>query len=320
VQLIQEGYQVLCIDDNSKSDTSLLSGITEITGVAIANHSINLCNLHALDNFFANNTIDAIIHFAAYKSVKESVSQPLTYYNNNLQALINILTLCQKYQVHHFVFSSSCSVYGNASEMPVTENTPLQTPESAYAATKQMGEQIITDFAKSYAPFKAILLRYFNPAGAHPSNCIGENTIGTPMYLVPSLMQAASGKLQGFKVWGNNYNTIDGSCVRDFIHVCDIACAHTLALKHINAQSPSTQVFNLGTGNGVSVLQLINSFEQANGFAIDYEIGPRRSGDVIEVFANNSKAVSELGWQCKYSIHDILKTAWAWEKKSAKQL
>jgi UDP-glucose 4-epimerase len=248
--------------------------------------------------------------------VGESVEQPLMYYENNIFSLINLLKCVKEFNVPQFVFSSSCTVYGNPDSIPVTESFPVKKAESPYGATKQMGEVIVEDFAKS-ENVSSILLRYFNPVGAHPSNLIGELPLGKPMNLIPAITQTAIGKLPKMFVWGSDYDTRDGSCVRDYIHVCDIARAHTLALQYLLNENNKTNcdVFNLGTGNGVTVLEAIKTFEAVSGVRLNYEIGPRRSGDVIAIYANNDLATSSLGWKIKYDLIDMMRTAWAWEQK-----
>ncbi len=315
--LIENGFDVICVDNNSRSNPRMLEGVEKITGKKIKNYKVDLCNF---DDTFAifqeNDDITGIIHFAAYKAVGESVEQPLLYFDNNLVSLINLLKCVQEFEIPYFVFSSSCTVYGNPSEVPVTEKTPPKPAESPYGYTKQMGEQIINEFAKTAAS-KSILLRYFNPAGAHPSIMIGELPIGMPANLIPAITQTAIGKLPQMKVNGNDYDTRDGSCVRDFIHVCDIAHAHTQALLYLLAKKNNLkcEVFNLGTGNGVTVLEAIKAFEKVSGAKLNYVIGPRRAGDVVNIYANNDLAKKQLGWQPRFSLEDMLATAWKWEQR-----
>ncbi|MGH2553034.1 MAG: UDP-glucose 4-epimerase GalE [Chitinophagaceae bacterium] len=315
VDLIENGYEVISVDNNSKSNPNVLLGIELITGKKIKNYKVDLCNFddtHAI--FQENPDMTGIIHFAAFKSVGESVENPLLYFENNLSSLINLLKCVQEFGTTHFVFSSSCSVYGNPDEIPVTEKTILQPAESPYGYTKQMGEQIVNEFAKSFNT-KCILLRYFNPAGAHPSIQIGEMPIGTPSNLIPGITQMAIGRIQKMMVHGNDYQTRDGSCIRDYIHVCDLARAHTLSLRYLEQgkNKEKCEVFNLGTGYGITVLEAIHAFEKVSGVKLNYEIGPRRAGDVIAVYANNDKAKSALGWVPEYSLDDIMDTAWKWE-------
>jgi UDP-glucose 4-epimerase len=315
VDLIENGYEVVCIDNNARSHANMLQGVERITGTAVKNYKVDLCNF---DDTFAvfqeNEDIDGIIHFAAYKAVGESVEKPLMYYENNLASLVNLLKCVQEFNIPWFVFSSSCTVYGNPDEMMVTETTPQKPAESPYGATKQMGERIVTDFQLG-STTQCILLRYFNPVGAHPSTHIGELPIGRPQNLVPAITQTAIGKLPKMIVFGNDYPTRDGSCVRDFIHVSDIAHAHTLAIKYLQeARNKSgLEIFNLGTGNGVTVLEAIHAFEKVSDQKLNYEIGPRRPGDVVAIYANNDKARTELGWTPRFGIDDMMATAWKWE-------
>jgi UDP-glucose 4-epimerase len=314
VDLIQNGFDVISADNNSMSNESILTGIEKITNKRVKNYKVDLCNFDDTYAIFQeNNDISGIIHFAAFKAVGESVENPLLYYENNLTSLINILKCAASFNINHFVFSSSCTVYGNPDVVPVTEMTPLKEAASPYGATKQMGEQIVQDISKK--EFQSILLRYFNPVGAHPSIYIGELPIGKPQNLIPAITQTAIGKLPQMNVWGNDYDTRDGSCVRDYIHVCDIAHAHTLALHYLmNKKNKSNcDIFNLGSGNGYSVLEVINMFEKVSGQKLNYTIGPRRSGDVVAIFANNEKAKIELDWTPHYSLEDMLRTAWEWE-------
>ena len=317
VDLIENGYDVICVDNNSRSSATVLEGVQKITGKAVKNYKVDLCNF---DDTFAifqeNEDIAGIIHFAAYKAVGESVEKPLMYFENNLYSLINLLKCVQEFNTPWFVFSSSCTVYGEPDEKMVTEETPLQPAASPYGYTKQMGEQILGEFQKA-SNTKVILLRYFNPVGAHPSTIIGELPIGKPQNLVPAITQTAIGKLPKMIVFGDDYPTRDGSCVRDFIHVCDIAHAHTLAIKYLQEgrNSSGCEVFNLGTGNGVTVLEAIKAFEKVSGVKLNYEIGPRRPGDIIAIYANNDKAKTRLHWNPQYSLDDMMSTAWKWELK-----
>lgn len=317
VDLIENGYDVICVDNNSRSTATVLEGVQKITGKTVKNYKVDLCNF---DDTFAifqeNEDIAGIIHFAAYKAVGESVEKPLMYFENNLYSLINLLKCVQEFNTPWFVFSSSCTVYGEPDEKMVTEETPLQPAASPYGYTKQMGEQILGEFQKA-SNTKVILLRYFNPVGAHPSTIIGELPIGKPQNLVPAITQTAIGKLPKMIVFGDDYPTRDGSCVRDFIHVCDIAHAHTLAIKYLQEgrNSSGCEVFNLGTGNGVTVLEAIKAFEKVSGVKLNYEIGPRRPGDIIAIYANNDKARTRLKWNPQYSLEDMMSTAWKWELK-----
>lgn len=315
IDLIENGFEVISIDDFSRSTAIALSGIEKITGKKIKNYSVDLKNFEETQAVFMEHTdIDGIIHFAAYKAVGESVEEPILYYENNMFGLINLLKCVQEFGVPNFVFSSSCTVYGNPDVIPVTEQTPIKPAESPYGATKQMGETVIRDFTKATAT-NAILLRYFNPVGAHPSGHIGELPVGRPQNLVPAITQTAIGKLPKMMVHGNDYDTRDGSCVRDYIHVSDIAHAHTLAIQYLLQEKNETacDVFNLGTGNGVTVLEAIKAFEKVSGVQLNYEIGPRRAGDVVAIYANNEAAVKKLGWNIQYGIDEMMDTAWKWE-------
>lgn len=315
--LIEHGFDVISIDDNSRSTSYAIRGIEQITGKKIKNYHVDLKNFdETLAVFQENPGITGVIHFAAYKAVGESVEQPLMYYENNLFSLINLLKCVNEFNIPHFVFSSSCTVYGSPDSTPVTEQSPIKKAESPYGATKQMGEEILCDFAKSKLT-NAILLRYFNPTGAHPTTLLGELPLGRPQNLVPAITQTAIGKLPKMMVYGNDYPTRDGSCIRDFIHVCDIAHAHTLAIQYLVAgkNKTSCDVFNLGTGNGVTVLEAIHTFEEVSGVRLNYEIGPRRPGDIMAIYANNNYAVTALGWNIQYGIKDMMKTAWEWELK-----
>ncbi len=315
VDLVENGFEVISVDDLSFGSLRMIQGVEKVLGRPIKNYKVNLCDLGDTEAIFIENPdIVGIIHFAAYKSVPESVKQPLLYFRNNINSLVNILQCAQEYDVNNFVFSSSCSVYGNAKELPVVETAPLAEAESPYARTKQMGEAICRDFARVNRSFNATLLRYFNPVGAHPSAMIGELQ-EKPENLVPVITQTAIGKRREMDVFGSDYPTRDGSCVRDYIHVMDIANAHTKALQHtLNGKNKERcEVFNLGTGEGVTVLELIKSFEKVSGQKLNYKLAPRRPGDVVEVYANNNKARSVLNWETKYNIDQMMDTAWRWE-------
>lgn len=317
VDLLSNGFDVISIDNFSRSSNYAVAAIEKITGKRIKNYEVDLKNFDdTLAVFQENPDIAGIIHFAAYKAVGESVQEPLFYYENNIGSLVNILKCVQEFDIPHLVFSSSCTVYGNPDASPVTENSDVKKAESPYGATKQMGEEILQNIAAAGGA-NVILLRYFNPVGAHPSALIGELPIGRPQNLVPAITQTAIGKLPKMMVYGNDYPTRDGSCIRDYIHVCDIASAHTLALQYLLADknAEACEVFNLGTGNGISVLEAITTFEAVSGTTLNYEIGPRRAGDIVAIYANNEKAISKLGWKINYTIEDMMRTAWAWEKE-----
>lgn len=317
VDLVENGFEVISVDNNSRSSARILEGIEKITGKKIKNYKVDLCNFddtHAI--FQENEDISGIIHFAAYKAVGESVEQPLMYFENNIISLINLLKCVQEFDIPHFVFSSSCTVYGNPDEIPVTEHTPMKQAESPYGYTKQVGEQMLNEIAK-VQPVHCILLRYFNPVGAHPSANIGELPIGKPANLVPAITQTAIGKLPQMKVYGDDYPTRDGSCIRDYIHVSDIAHAHTLSIQYlVNGKAKKkSEVFNLGTGNGVTVLEAIKAFEKVSGVKLNYLVGPRRPGDVVAIYANNDYAKQQLGWDPKFGLEDMMSSAWKWEQR-----
>lgn len=317
--LTRTGHQVLSIDNHSNSHPDVYARIKKITGKAFKEINLDLCDRERLfQELDRNNDIAGIIHFAAFKSVPESMADPLIYYHNNLESLGNLLHYCRERKVNNFIFSSSCSVYGNASELPVTETTPFKTAESAYGHTKQVGEEMIRYFCQSQPWFRSVILRYFNPVGAHPSGELGEMPIAPPTNLLPVVTQTAMG-LNKLTVHGNDYSTRDGSCIRDYIHVSDIAEAHVLAHVYIEKEKnpPRPAIFNLGTGNGVTVLEVIRSFEKVTGKKVPYILGPRRSGDVVAVYADNRLAKKELGWDPRYSLDDMTLTAWKWQQHLA---
>ncbi len=318
VDLIENGFEVICIDNLSRSKEYALTGIEKITGTKPVFYNIDLCDKNAtLKVIEEHKDAVGIIHFAALKSVGESVEKPLLYYANNLDSLLNVLKAIKMYNIPNFVFSSSCAAYGNADELPVTEDTPIKEAESPYAHTKQIGEDIIKNFSKVNTAQQNILLRYFNPVGAHPSTNIGEIPIDKPSNLVPYITQTAIGKIEQLTVFGNDYNTRDGSNIRDYIHVCDIAHAHTLALQFLidKKNDSNLEIFNLGSGNGVSVFEAIAAFEKVSGKKLNYTIGVRRAGDVVAVYADNTKANTKLHWTCRYNLEDSMLSAWNWELK-----
>jgi UDP-glucose 4-epimerase len=318
VELIKEGFDVVIIDNLFNSEAEVIDSIQMITGVKPALEIIDVCDRDRLENFFAKTSgIAAVIHFAAYKAVSESVRKPLEYYHNNLVSLINLLDLMKKFNVPDIVFSSSCTVYGQPEKLPVTENAPLQPAVSPYGNTKQIGEEIIRDASFANKNIKAIALRYFNPIGAHPSGLIGELPRGVPENLVPFITQTAYGLRDELKVFGNDYDTPDGSCIRDYLHVVDLAIAHVVAVKRLleGKNKKGFEIFNLGTGYGVSVLEAINSFERVTGIKLKYRITDRRPGDIEKIWADPSFANQELGWKTKSTLDEAMKTAWEWEKK-----
>ena len=317
VELINEGYEVVVIDNLSNSRIEMLDGIQQITGVRPSFEQFDLRKRDKVEEFFKTYPdIDAIIHFAAFKSVGESVSHPLKYYRNNLNSLMNLLESMPKHRVENFVFSSSCTVYGEPDQLPVTEKAPVKRPNSPYGNTKRISEEIIEEFLSINEGYKAITLRYFNPIGAHPSTKIGELPLGVPDNLVPFITQTAYGIREKLRVFGDDYNTPDGSCIRDYIDVVDLSRAHVIAIKRLleNKHEKHFEVFNLGTGKGVSVLEIIKSFEKATNQQLNYEIVGRRPGDVEQVFADTTYANEELGWHARKPLDETLRSAWEWEK------
>ena len=319
VELIQSGYEPIIIDNFSRSDQTLLEGLEQITNQKPNFHQGNCVDKDFLRNIFkSQGPISCVMHFAAYKSVGESVAKPLDYYGNNIQSLVSLLEVMQEFGVKDIIFSSSCTVYGQPDFIPVKEEAPFKRAESPYGATKQMCERILEDAFQT--GLRVISLRYFNPIGAHPSALMGELPIGTPNNLVPYVTQTAIGKREKLTVFGNDYNTPDGSCLRDFIHVVDLAKAHVKSMEFLDKQLTENchEVFNLGTGVGVSVLELIGKFEKVTGVKLNYIIGPRRPGDVEKTYADPTKVNSILGWRTKYSMEEALLHSWQWEKKLAK--
>ncbi len=317
VDLIDNGFDVISIDNLINSSADILEGVKSITGKTVQNYPVDLCDKAATRTVFrAHPDIAGVIHFAALKYVGESVEKPLLYFRNNLDSLLNVLECMVEFGVKNIIFSSSCSVYGNATELPVTESTPFQTAESPYARTKQMGEQVLEDVCFQEKGLNAVILRYFNPGGAHESTLIGEAATAATN-LVPVITETAAGKRASMTVFGSDYPTRDGSCVRDYIHVMDLANAHTKAIEYLLAerQEKNCEVYNLGIGEGVTVLEAIHAFEAVSGVKLNYQIGPRRAGDVVAIYANNNLATSRLGWSAKRGITDIMRTAWAWQQK-----
>lgn len=314
VELLNKGYDVTIMDNLSNSRVDVLDAIHKITGKHPSFVELDLCDKNGLTDFFKKNKIDATIHFAAFKAVGESVEDPLKYYRNNLLSLINLLEIYSEKKLNNFVFSSSCSVYGQSETMPVHEDTPFQKAESPYGNTKQIGEEIIEDVVRVNT-FNAVALRYFNPAGAHKSALIGEYPLSPPNNLVPVITQTAIGKRQNMIVYGGDYSTPDGTCIRDYIHVADVAKAHVAAIERLmNKKNKSNfEIFNLGTGKGNSVLEAIRAFEKVTGNKLNYSIGDRRAGDVEKVWADTTFANNELGWKAELSLEEIMSSAWKWE-------
>lgn len=318
VELLQKDFEVVIVDDLSNSSIEVLGGITAISGKAPLFEQLDLKEKPKVEVFFEKHKdIVGVIHFAASKAVGESVEKPLLYYENNLNSLIYLLQSLTKLNASNFIFSSSCTVYGQADQMPITENAPIKPAESPYGNTKQIGEEIIKDTCKVYSKLNAIALRYFNPIGAHPTAEIGELPIGVPQNLVPFITQTATGLRKELSVFGNDYPTPDGTCIRDYIHVVDLAKAHVIALERVldGKNLSNYETFNLGTGKGSSVLEVINSFEKVSGKSLQYKFAPRREGDVIQAYADTTKANNILGWKAQSSLDDAMLSAWKWEQK-----
>lgn len=316
VELQNNGYEVIIVDNLSNSRAEVVDSIEKITGIRPAFEKVDCLDYAGMDAVFSKYPgIKGIIHFAASKAVGESVQKPLLYYRNNLVSLINLLELMPKHQVEGIIFSSSCTVYGQPDKLPVTEEAPIKKAESPYGNTKQINEEIIRDTVASGAPVQAVLLRYFNPIGAHPTALIGELPNGVPQNLVPYLTQTAMGIREKLSVFGDDYDTPDGSCIRDYIYVVDLAKAHVVAMNRImeGKQKEKVEVFNLGTGRGVSVLELIHTFENATGVKLNYQITGRRAGDIVKVWADPSFANNELGWKADTTLEETLRSAWNWQ-------
>ena len=319
VELIQAGYDVVIVDNLSNSKIEVLDGIEQITGVRPAFEQVDLRDAEATENVFKKYpSISGIIHFAASKAVGESVEKPLLYYRNNIVSLVNLLECMPKYDVKGIIFSSSCTVYGQPTKenLPVTEEAPIQKALSPYGNTKQINEEIIHDYIHSGANVKAVILRYFNPIGAHPSALIGELPNGVPMNLIPFVTQTAIGVRKELKIFGNDYDTPDGTCIRDYIYVVDLAKAHVKAMQRVlDEDTEAVEVFNIGTGNGVSTLEVVEGFEKATGVKVNWTYAPRREGDIEKVWGNVDKANKVLGWKADTPLEDVLRSAWKWQLK-----
>lgn len=314
--LEQTDFEVISVDNLMNSSVDTLDRIEKITGKRVKNYAVDLCDLAKTEEIFKENTdLIGIIHFAALKSVPESVFKPLLYYHNNLNSLLHLLQLAEKYQVNNFIFSSSCSVYGNVSKLPVNEQTPLSIAESPYAYTKQIGEVMLKDFVRNN-DVKAVALRYFNPVGAHISGLNGENPINKPSNLVPVITQTAAGIIKEMSVYGYDYDTRDGSCIRDYIHVTDIAEAHIKAMNYLieGKNEARYEVYNLGTGKGVTVLEAIKAFEKVSGVKLNYKLAERRPGDVVAIYSDTTLSEQKLGWKTKLTIEDMMASAWKWQQ------
>lgn len=316
VELIAAGYDVVIVDNLSNSDIAAVEGVRRITGAEIPFVEVDCCDRTALRRVFETYDFDSVIHFAASKAVGESVQKPLEYYTNNLTSFMNIIALMREFGRHNIVFSSSCTVYGEPDKQPVTEQTPRKPATSPYGNTKQMCEDILRDCCHAYDGVDGIALRYFNPIGAHPSALIGELPRGVPNNLVPFITQTAAGIRECLSIFGSDYPTDDGTCLRDYIDVVDLAEAHVAAINRMvgGKMEEKYEIFNIGTGRPVSVLELVNTFERVNGLKLNYKMAPRRTGDVCSVWADTSLANSELGWKARRSLDETLASAWAWEK------
>ena len=322
VALLEQRFEVIVVDNLYNSRQEVLDGIQQITGVSPTFVSLDLCDSTALHQLLEKHTdVSAIIHFAAYKAVGESVEKPLQYYRNNLYSLVNLLEAMQTHRIPHLIFSSSCTVYGQPPSLPVTEDTPVQPAQSPYGNTKKMAEEIIRDTARATEGLQAISLRYFNPVGAHPSGLIGELPLGTPNNLVPFITQTAAGMRDKLRIFGDDYDTPDGTCIRDYIHVMDLAEAHIAALNRLQSQQnqDAYDYFNVGTGHGNSVLEVVKAFEQVNKVPLPYEIVARRPGDIEKIYADTQRANQALGWQAQRDLSDMMRTAWQWQEKFAER-
>jgi len=315
IELLESGYDVISVDNFVNSTPESYTQLSKICNKDFNHYPVNLCDKEDLKRIFDSHTIDGVIHFAALKAVGESVEQPSKYYRNNILGMLNLLDLCRDYEIRQFIFSSSCSVYGNVSKLPVTELTEMSEAQSPYAYTKQVGERLLSDILTG-SKVSSISLRYFNPAGAHPSTKLGESPINVALNLIPVITEFAAGKRKNLIINGNDYDTRDGTCVRDYIHVVDLAKAHVLALQYLEkSEEGINEIINLGIGDGVTILEAIEAFETVADMKINYEIGPRRDGDVVSIYADNTKAKKLLGWEPQFGINDIMSTAWKWEQK-----
>lgn len=323
IELIKNGeFEPIAVDSCVRSTPETIQRVEAITGVRVKHYQVDICDKNAFFNVFEQEKeVVGIIHFAAFKCVPESVEKPLMYYHNNLQSLENVLEACEKFQLQYLIFSSSASIYGDVKELPVTENTPVGIPFCPYAHTKQIGEQMIHFFTQQHPHLQSVILRYFNPVGNDMSGLNGELSPDKPNNLMPIVTQVGIGKMKQLTVFGTDYDTRDGSCIRDYIHVCDIADAHVKALLFLENQKNTSrcETFNLGSGNGVSVLEMIDAFEKVNGIKLNYVLGERRPGDVPAIYSDSTRANQLLGWKCRYGINEMVESAWKWEKHLAQE-
>ena len=313
VELLSEGHEVIVIDNLNNSKIEVRGKIEDISNKSFELVIGDVNDSKVLNDIFESNEIEGVIHFAAHKAVGESVDHPVMYYHNNISGLISLLGVMDKYKVSNLIFSSSCTVYGATQDLPVTEKNDIQLAESPYGTSKIICEEIIQDFTR-HKPMKSILLRYFNPVGAHPSALIGELPLGVPNNLVPFITQTAAGIRKELTVFGDDYDTVDGTCIRDYIHVVDLAKAHVKALDYSVSMNNSVDVFNVGTGNGNTVLEVIQAFDKVNNLSLPYKIGPRRGGDIEQIWADTTKVNDVLGWTASYGIEDMMKHAWKWQQ------
>lgn len=324
IALIESGkYDVVSVDNCARSTAEAMQRVKQITGVDVKNHLVDICDRDAFFRVFEEEgDIAGVIHFAAYKAVGESVEKPIMYYRNNLGTMMNVLEACGKYHVKHLLFSSSASVYGDIKDLPVTEQTPLGEAFCPYAHTKQICEGMIRSEIVADKELTALILRYFNPVGAHPSGLNGELSPDKPNNLIPIIMQVASGKMAQLAVFGTDYDTRDGSCIRDYLHVCDVADAHVKAMEYLmdGRNTERCEVFNIGSGNGLSVLEMLDAAEKAVGHKLNYVLGDRRPGDVPAIYSDSRRANELLGWHCQYNVHDMMESAWKWEKHVGSEL
>ncbi len=318
VELINQGYEVVIVDNFSNSDKKVISGISEIVGFDIIYYEVDCCDEVSLKAIFEKHQFDAVIHFAAFKAVGESVKEPLKYLQNNLNSLMTIISLMREFDTKHLIFSSSCTVYGQPDKLPVTESTPRKSAESPYGYTKQVSEDIIEQCTAAYENFSAIALRYFNPIGAHPSGLIGELPIGIPANLIPYITQTAAGIRDELNIFGDDYNTPDGSAIRDYIDIIDLSKAHVAAANRmINKKTKKDyEVYNVGVGTGLSVLEIVNEFKKATGIKIPHKIIKRREGDIEQIWADTTLSNNELEWKAERKIGDTLLSAWVWQKNN----
>lgn len=315
VELLEEGYEPIVVDNFSNSDPKVLEALEKLTGRTLKTHQVDCADLQALDAVFNSEKPEGIIHFAAFKAVGESVRNPFKYYHNNIGGTLNILEMMKTHKVPNLVFSSSCTVYGQPESLPVTEDSPVVKAESPYGHTKQVNEEMIAQYTRIVSGMQSIILRYFNPIGAHPSGLIGELPLGKPENLVPFATQTAAGLRENLTIFGEDYNTPDGTCIRDYIHVVDLARAHVKALDRMIKSDHSLEILNLGLGKGFSVKEVVDTFEKVTGVKVNHKFGPRRPGDVEQIWSSSDKANKALGWQCEYGLEEMLEHAWRWQSQ-----